>query len=87
MAIYCDEKYDGLSELLEGAVVCEKVDFVRGTFKILGSDMCVNESAYQKYEARLQRPIETFTLSHVRDEMSTDKDDSVESLIRKVIKE
>ena len=30
---------------LRGAVVHERVDFVWGSFKILGSDVCVNELA------------------------------------------
>ena len=35
----------GFLSYLRGAVVRKRVDFVWGSFKILGSDMCVNESA------------------------------------------
>ena len=35
----------GFLRYLRGAVVRERVDFVLGSFKILGSDVCVNESA------------------------------------------
>ena len=35
----------GFLSYLRGAVVCERVDFV--SFKILGSDVSVDESAYK----------------------------------------
>ena len=52
----------GFLSYWRGAVVRERVDFVWGSFKILGSDVCVDESAWQKYEARFAEDDVTFLL-------------------------